>query len=51
MQDTELTHNTSQNDEMNLFEVTNWHENMENNFIKIASYRTGRGRLLGGILY
>ena len=37
--------------EMNLFEDTNWHENIENIFIKIENYRTGKSKLLGGIVY
>ena len=46
-----MIRNTSQMNETNLFEDTNWHENIENNFIKIASYKAGREKILGAIIY
>ena len=46
-----MIRNTSQMNETNLIEDTNWHENIENNFIQIVSYRAGRLKLLGGIVY
>ena len=37
--------------EMDLFEDTTWHETIDNNFIKIASYKAGREKILGAIIY
>ena len=51
MQGTKMKRFTSHINEMNLFKDKNWHENIENNLIEIASHNAGREKYISKNIY